>query len=285
MTSRLELHGDFGVLCTRILGWESDPTTHLLFREPRHFRAATGQAGRMADEEMSAWQLRRYPFDPSEFSSVTWLKIFEDGEVMVVRTNVSGSLDERRLHQPDERPWGGQWAVDDRSGAAIMRVGEYQLDCVGAVDGLHSGVEHGPHGSKFARLIRVKAPPKRFTDADIAGSRFLKLFANGGKYAVAPSAGGWLVEWALPDNRSTWDGRWEIGTGSLTVSVGDYRLTATIAPSGLHPFREQGPNGEQTGFLVQAQLGPNRQAAMDRFIEALPREDRSVAARLRQENT
>lgn len=110
-----------------------------LWDNQRLFVMASGQGGKMLDEDYHEWMGTKRKFTESEITNGVWIKEGDHGLSFKVKFHADGRLVESNLSD-DSKSWEGAWELV--SGVLRTRVGDYELDILAKNEGnVHSGIE------------------------------------------------------------------------------------------------------------------------------------------------
>lgn len=125
----------------------------ILWDNPSHFTWATGQGGRMLDDDMAAWKQTKRAFDRKEITKGRWIKRSEHGPVYVVVCHSDGTLTEHEKGNAGDT-WKGKWEL---AGVALrINIGEYELDVIANKEGnTHSGIESSSKDERIWNYFKV----------------------------------------------------------------------------------------------------------------------------------
>jgi hypothetical protein len=100
---------------------------------------ASGQGGKMLDENYQEWMATKRKFTEDEIINGVWIKEGDHGHSFKVKFYSGGRLVESNLSD-DSRSWEGSWELV--TGVLRTKVGEHELDIFARKEGnVHSGIE------------------------------------------------------------------------------------------------------------------------------------------------
>jgi hypothetical protein len=147
-----------------LFGYETDGGDEsLLWHDPSAFDRLAKERGDAFLDRFEAWSRKKRKFLLEDLLNGSWIKIADGSPYQhIVNFNEDGTLIERPLFAVQQlgKTWGGSWKLID--GVLRLNIDVYELDVVGSIDGLHSGVEDsgGPYEQEepnqyYFRVIHV----------------------------------------------------------------------------------------------------------------------------------